>query len=222
MKTNVNVTRKLQDFEVVQRTKDGMFNATLLIRQWNDNLHTQKNGDAKKKDMDDFFNNKRTKEFIEVLIYEENLHTQKSAYLKSKASRGANAGTWMHPYLFVKFAMWLNPKFEYHVIKFVYDQLIKDRLLSGDHYVELCSRLALYQDTDFREVGKILNLVVFNKHSKELRNYATPEQQNDLQQLTRDIVNYIDMGFINSFKQFKDTARKEWYKRHNNCPKILM
>lgn len=36
MKTNVNVIRKLNDFDVVQRTKDSMFNATALLRQWND------------------------------------------------------------------------------------------------------------------------------------------------------------------------------------------
>lgn len=212
MKTNVNVTRKLQDFEVVQRTKDSMFNATSLVRQWNESK-------KESKEITKFFENKQTKDFIETLINEENLNTQDSAYLKT---RGKNGGTWMHPYLFVKFAMWLNPKFEYHVIKFVYDQLIKDRLLSGDHYVELCSRLARYQDTDFREVGKILNFVVFNKHYKDLRNYATPEQQNDLQQLTRDLVKYIDMGFIFDFKSFKDVARKEWYKRHNNCPSVLL
>lgn len=221
MKTNVNIIRKLNDFDVIQRTKDGMFNATSLIKQWNDNLHTQKNGNVKKKDMDDFFYNKGTKEFIEVLINEENLHTQNSVYVKSRASRGSNAGTWMHPYLFVKFAMWLNPKFEYHVIKFVYDQLIEDRKLSGDFYNKLCSALSRFQDTDYREVGKILNLVIFNEHKHERRNSATPEQQSDLQQFTRDLCNYIEMGFINSYSQFKAVARKEWSKRHSKVPNLL-
>lgn len=32
---------------------------------------------------------------------------------------------WMHPYLFTKFAMWLDPKFELDVIKTVYDNLDK-------------------------------------------------------------------------------------------------
>ena len=35
MKTNQNMIRKMGDFEVVQRTKDGMFNATGLLKQWN-------------------------------------------------------------------------------------------------------------------------------------------------------------------------------------------
>lgn len=32
---------------------------------------------------------------------------------------------WMHPSLFIKFAMWLDPKFELDVIKTVYDNLDK-------------------------------------------------------------------------------------------------
>src|SRR5690606_7255127 len=115
MKTNVNITRKLNDFDVVQRTKDSMFDATSLLKQWN--LST-----GMKKKLDHFFDNDSTGEFINVLEVEENLNTRNSVYLKSRGKRG---GTWMHPYLFVKFAMWLNPKFEYHVIKFVYDQLIE-------------------------------------------------------------------------------------------------
>lgn len=173
------------------------------------------------KEITKFFENKQTKEFINVLVSEENLDTQNSAYVKSKASRGSNAGTWMHPYLFVKFAMWLNPKFEYHVIKFVYDQLIEDRKLSGDHYNKLCSLLARFQDIDYREVGKILNLVVFNEHKSERRNSATPLQQQDLQQFTRDMCNYLEMGFIKSFKQFKEIARVEWQKRHSKVPPLL-
>lgn len=56
---------------------------------------------------------------------EENLHTQNSVYVKSKARSDRGGGTWMHPILFVKFAMWLNPRFEVQVIKFVYDQMLK-------------------------------------------------------------------------------------------------
>ena len=52
------------------------------------------------------------------------MNTENLAYLKS---RGKSGGTWIHPVLFVKFAMWLNPRFEVQVIKFVYDEMIKYR-----------------------------------------------------------------------------------------------
>lgn len=35
MKTNQLMTRKIGDYEVFQRTKDGMFNATVLLQAWN-------------------------------------------------------------------------------------------------------------------------------------------------------------------------------------------
>ena len=42
MKTNNVLTRPMGDFSVNQRTKDGFFNATELLRQWN--LNTQNFG----------------------------------------------------------------------------------------------------------------------------------------------------------------------------------
>lgn len=211
MKTSVNIIRKLNDFDVIQRTKDSMFDATSLLKQWNELT-------GMKKEVKHFFENKQTSDFLEVLIKEENLNGGNSAYLKT---RGKNGGTWMHPYLFIKFAMWLNPKFEYHVIKFVYDELIQHRKLSGTFYNKLCSLLSRFKETDYREVGRILNYVVFNEHERDLRNQATPEQQEDLQQLERDACNYIENGFISNWDHFKAIMRKEWSKRHYKVPSVL-
>ena len=67
--------------------------------------------------------NKNTGKFIDALIAEEHLHGQNSAYVKSRASRGINSGTWMHPLLFIDYAMLLNLYFKVKVLKFVYDEL---------------------------------------------------------------------------------------------------
>lgn len=124
MKTNQLMKRKMGEFNVTQRTKDGFFCATELLRQWNEyaNLNRGNSPYLKQKDLKEFFSNKNTKEFIDALLEEEKLSTKNLAYLKS---RGKSGGTWMHPVLFVKFAMWLNPRFEVQVIKFVYDEMIK-------------------------------------------------------------------------------------------------
>ena len=61
MKTNQEMIRKMGDFNVVQRTKDGMFNATELIKQWN-----EKTGE--KKEITKFFENSNTSKFVEALI----------------------------------------------------------------------------------------------------------------------------------------------------------
>lgn len=78
---------------------------------------------------------------MEALVNEGILDTPKEGYVKSKASKGKNAGTWMHPYLFIKFAMWLSPKFEVKVINFVYDKLIEFRNESGENYKEYASAI---------------------------------------------------------------------------------
>lgn len=211
MKTNVNIVRKLNDFDVVQRTKDSMFNATSLLNQWN-----EKSG--QKKQMIHYTENSSTQEFLNALMIDENSKERNSVLIQS---RGKNGGTWMHPYLFIDFAMWLNPSFKLQVIKFVYDQLIEDRKLSGDHYNKLCSALARFKETEYREVGKILNYIVFNEHKSERRNSATPEQQNDLKQVTRDLCHYIEIGFVRTWEQFKDAAKLEWRKRHHQIPKVF-
>jgi hypothetical protein len=135
MKSNVVMLRKMGQFDVKQRTKDGFFNATELLSQWNEKPNNPK------RDLSKFWEQDGVKSFIEVMMEEENLDTPLEVYVKSKASRGVNAGTWMHPTLFVKFAMWLNVRFEYHVIKFVADQLIQYRKDSGDSYRRMCDSL---------------------------------------------------------------------------------
>lgn len=219
MKTNVNIIRKLNEFDVIQRTKDSMFDATSLLNQWNKQS-------GQKKVIGHYFENDSTKEFIKALEFDLESNSRNSdvliegnsPYLKT---RGKNGGTWMHPYLFIDFAMWLNPSFKLQVIKFVYDELIQHRKLSGTFYNKLCSLLSRFKETNYSEVGRILNYVVFNEHERDLRNQATPEQQEDLQQLERDACNYIENGFIANWEHFKAIMRKEWSKRHNKVPSVL-
>ena len=128
MKTNQNLIRKMGDFDIYQRTSDGMFNATELLKQWN-----KQNG--MKKEIKDYFDNKAAKEFIQVIIDRENLNKGNSPYLKTRGRE--NGGTWMHPLLFIDFAMWINPAFKYDVLKFVYDELIKYRNDAGDAYRDI-------------------------------------------------------------------------------------
>lgn len=74
MKTNQNMVRRMGEFDVVQRTKDSMFNATTLLNQWN-------KYSGQSKEVSKFFENENTKEFITALITEEKLNTPNSAYL---------------------------------------------------------------------------------------------------------------------------------------------
>lgn len=207
MKTEVTMVREMGGFEIFQKSKSGMFNATALLKQWN-----EKNNQSK--EVTKFLNLEKTKIFIDTLLEEENLDTHKTAYVKSKASRGVNSGTWMHPYLFVKFAMWINPKFEYHVIKFVSDQLLDFRNKAGDNYKELTSSLQWLPDANYPKAAKVLNAVIFGGHEKERRNKATEKQLNDLNFLQRKIAEMINDGYIKNFQEFLQVMRLEWKKRH--------
>lgn len=53
MKTNNIMVRPMGQFKVEQRTKDGMFNATALLKQWNEYVLDTQNSGYVKKDLDD-------------------------------------------------------------------------------------------------------------------------------------------------------------------------
>ncbi len=211
MKTNQEMVRTMGMFTVIQRTKDGMFNATDLLRQWNASS-------GEKKEIYKFFDNENTKQFIDALMIEEKLNTQNSAYLKSRGKRG---GTWMHPILFIKFAMWLNPRFEVQVIKFVYDQMIRYRNDAGDAYRELSSAVMKIVPKDFmpkamQKIGEALNWIIFNQHEKMLRNkHGSEEAQRELFQLEKKVADLINEGFINSFDSLISYLRNQWQRKNN-------
>ena len=65
MKTNQIMIRPMGEFKVTQRTKDAFFNATELLKQWN-----QLKG--MKKEVNDYFGLSSTKEFIYTIMEREN------------------------------------------------------------------------------------------------------------------------------------------------------
>lgn len=206
------------NFEVFQRTSDGFFNATALLRQWN-------KGD-KKKDLDDFLGNKMTKEYIKVIESKENLNTQKSGDLKVvKSTRGKFGGTWMHPFLFIDFAMWLNVEFKYEVIKFVYDQLIQYRIEAGDTYREMAAEIARISKREdiarnISNVASAINIIVYGRHQREIRNKEAEEQSmRDLVKMQIKVTELIKEGFIKSYEALINYLRRIWIER--NQPKEL-
>ena len=249
MKTNQNMIRKMNAFGVTQRTKDGFFNATLLISQWNDAVKAHKklfsnvadnqavlipqnSGELEKsienqslikhKDLDDYLLNKSTKEFIQTIMIKENLNSEQDV---CKTARGKYGGTWMHPMLFIDFAMWLNPSFKYDVIRFVYDKMILYRTNACDAYKELSSAVASIVDKSFiqqamQRVSKGMNYIVFNEHQLGARNlYGSEEKQEELWLLEKKVADLINEGFITTFEGLITYLRKLW--KDKNVPKVL-
>ena len=210
------------DFDVIQRTSDGMFNATDLLSQWN-------NSKGKSKVIGHYFENSTTKEFINALL-EEEMKDRKTdeislsdLYVKR---RGIFGGTWMTPLLFIDFAMWLNPSFKVKVLKFVYDELLRYRNEAGDAYKEMCSSVASILDKKqnttmcISKVAKALNYIVYNQHETEIRNKQAEEGKvKELSELEKEISKLINRGFIKTHKQLIEYLRMLWSEKY--LPKEL-
>lgn len=218
MKTNQIMIRQMGEFSVKQRTKDGFFNATELLKQWN-------RVSGMKKEVTKFLDLGSTSELVKIIMEREDLHTQDSTYVKSRASRGDNAGTWMHPVLFIDFAMWINPSFKYDVIKFVYDDMIRYRNLAGDSYKELASAISKIVPKTFipkamQKVGEALNWIVFDSHEPLLRNkHGNESKQRELWQLEKKVADLINEGFILDYDILISYLRKQYQKR--NLPNVF-
>ena len=225
MKTNQNLIRKMGDFHVIQRTSDGMFNATDLMKQWN-NAHPDE-----KRTIDNFWKTTNLDKLMsEIAENELNFKSVDFTDLKkvlSATSRGRqNGGTFMNPILYIKFAMYLSPRFEYHVLKFVSDDLLKYRNEAGDAYKEMTGAIASIVSNkkelplSIKNVARALNYIVYNSHERELRNKQDEENKaRELAELEKDIAKLINQDFIKSFNNLVNYLRRLW--REKYMPKEL-
>lgn len=213
MNRNQIMIRQLANFKVEQRTKDGYFNLTGLLKSWNE-------VNDSKKELKDYFDNKATQEFIKALADEENLHGEKSPYVKSKARADRGGGTWGHPLLFIDFAMWLNPTFKVKVLKFVSDQMLSYRNEAGEAYKALASAVSrIVPKNTIREymetIAKGLNWIIVGRHEKMIRNeYGTEEKQKEYFELERQLAMLINDGFLKTGKEVVEYLRDKFKKKY--------
>ena len=187
MKTLQIMKRDFMGSKISQRT-DKMFNATEFLSIYNSNSDSQKR-------FKDFWENKNTKEFLQELENEIVLNGHNSAYLKThETSRGKGGATWMHPYLFVKFAMWLSPKFELQIIKWVHDNLIDFREQAGDYYKEMASCICTHYEQIY---GTKPNPFIYQKEAKFLNNLVYGEYKGG----KRNVLNEKELELLNSLQK---------------------
>ena len=208
------------NLDVIQRTKDGYFNATSLLNQWNIQNPTEQ------RRLDKFWDTTNLKELMsEIAKNELNFNSPKFGDLKnalSKTKRGKeNGGTWMEGILFIKFAMYLNPRLEYYALKFISDKMIEFRNDAGDAYKQLATAIQKIVDKSFmptamQKVGEAINWIIFNKHEPEIRNqFGDETKQKELYDFESKIADLINDGFLKSFNDVIIYLRKQWQKRNN-------
>jgi len=151
MKTNVIIKRGLFGDDVSQRTDNGFFSLTDLMKIGN--KWRASNGFSIQK-QENYFKNESSKEYVKQLEKE---------FGKVKISgRGRGKHTWVHPLLFIDIALWLNPKLKIEVYKWLFDELIKYRLNSGDSYKKMCGILYLKsnrKDQFQKNIKKLANFI---------------------------------------------------------------
>ena len=221
MKTNQLMIRKMGDFEVIQRTGDGFFDGNFLLSQWN------KSNDRKR--IDKFLNNSSTIEFISTLEndksqWSKNTNGENRAVIKSNGRNTKSGRTsdrvYMHPLLFIDFAMWINPSFKLQVLKFVFDQMIEYRNNAGDAYVKLAASISKIVNKDFMpramsKIGEALNYITFNEHEKNLRNkFGEESKLRELYMLENKVSELIDEGFITTYDNLIKYLRNLYFKRY--------
>ena len=197
MVTNQLMKRDFNNAKITQRTKDSFFNATELLQYYNRLANSNKR-------FKDFWENNNTKEFIIALENELLTNRDNSAHLQVlETTRGNKGSTWMHPYLFVKFAFWLSPEFEVKIIKWVYDNLIIFRNQAGDYYKQMCSVISETYQSWFGKTpdpliyikeAKYLNLLVFENESGNQRNRASEIELSLMNQLQLLNINLCRQG----------------------------
>lgn len=134
MKTNQILVRGNSAF--VQRTKDKYFNATALSNAWNSdsNKELRESKGYKLRKLSSYKENDSMKEF-EAQLKKEGIEKPMIS------TRGKGGATWMHPKLFIDFAMWVSVEFKSIAIDYVLDGLINSRNNAGDYYNEMTAAI---------------------------------------------------------------------------------
>ena len=229
MKTNQVLIRKMGDFDVLQRTSDGMFDANALLRQWNSS-----NDNKRRRKMSEYLESSSTKEFINAIIEDECQsrkidHADYQAVITVKGRNTVNGKTpdrvWLNALIFIDFCMWLNPAFKVKVLKFVYDELIKYRIDAGDNYIKMTSSINKIVSKEYlsfaiRNVAKAINIIVYGSHEKEIRNkIGEADKTRQLYELEKNITLLIDNNFIQDYDSLMNWLRKLWVDK--NQPQLF-
>lgn len=164
-----------------QRSDDGYFDATALLNYYNSMALDQKK-------MDDFKKLKSTKELANYLLTNE--------LLEKKPLISSLKGTWMHPYMFIDFAMWLSVEFKVQVLAWVYDGLIKTRNQAGDYYNEMCEALmnqrnVLQKQTSFFHYIQEANML------KELSGISNRNETTEGQLIVLNLLQKANIKMLN-------------------------
>lgn len=206
MKSTVIMIRPMNGIDIRQDSKTRFFNANDLVQAYNLNK-------GEKKRIQDYLDNEATKRYMSALLQSEldiNAEKRNLETTVIMTRRGRNGGSWMHPFLFLDFAMWLNPEFKVTVIKWLYDNLIALRIDAGDGFKEVNEAIFNRNPNSLPHIysneAKMINKLVFGSPDRGQRNNATEEQLALLKLLQKVDIKLINEGsdLSNRYEKLKE------------------
>lgn len=210
MKTAVIMQREMNGLQVRQSSGNQFFNATDLIE-----LYNNRTGENKR--IQNYLDNEASKRFLSTLAQAENQNNSNSGDFENGlmiTKRGKNGGTWMHPYLFIDFAMWLSPEFKVTVIRWVYDNLIQFRHEAGDSFKEVNETLFEAAPSSppfvYAHEANMINKLVFGTPKAGQRNLASEDQLTLLKILQKADIKLIKEG-KDYFERFQELLKLKKY-----------
>lgn len=210
MKTAQIMMRDLNWIKVRQNHKTWFFNANDLL-----DLHNKDR--KKKKELWKYTSSLSFKKLQWAVVKDEIANTPKKGELKNEdiltietKRWSVNWWTWMHPYIFIDFAMWLSADFKVTCIKWLYDHLIKFRDECWDWFKEV--NKALFEQKanlpmfEYSNEAKMINKLVFWSIDKEQRNKATENQLGLLKAIQKADVKLINdwCDYYERYEKLKD------------------
>jgi hypothetical protein len=130
MKTEQVMERVFEDSVIKQTHKNGYFNVNDLAICAN-RLRAKENRPVK--DLNRYFLLDETKEYMMDVSFETGVSLEELKITK----KGRLGGTYVHPYIFIDMAMWFDSKLKVKIVKWLYDNLIYFRDISGDSFKEM-------------------------------------------------------------------------------------
>lgn len=131
METPQIIEREFMGSAVRQNHKTRMFLANDLF-----NIYLRK-CPLSKKAIIEYTQSKPAVELVDRLIQSDRVAANHALV----ATKGRNGGTWMHPFVFLDFAMWLDVDFKVYALEWMYDNLCYLRDSAGDEFKALMSAI---------------------------------------------------------------------------------
>ena len=198
--------RELNGVIIRQRTCDKYFclnDATILITKWK----TENGKGSVLTKPEKYFSLDSTKSFIEIIKMREGVEPH-------IRSRGRGKLTWIHPHLFLDYLLWGNPHFKYEVYSWIMDNLIKNRIKSGDSWTKMkgvlhehCKNKAEFSRNIAKLAQRIRELIGFEGENWSEATSAQLEMRDKLHELIADLAETLhdsQRGTSLALKTFKN------------------